>query len=172
MELKTVTKGHAYPSPHPARLSPQGHAYPLHTACLSFPTQMHAYPHAHTQCVSVPPARGMHSLSLPTKPLHSTSPRPQFPAAPPGGAELPAPPPAPPGAALLGGGRGRAGPGRAAKMAEPSGPGAEGAEPGPGAALIRVTVKTPKDKEEIVIGDGASVREVRPGPGALRRGRG
>ncbi|CAM5123983.1 unnamed protein product [Natator depressus] len=43
------------------------------------------------------------------------------------------------------------------------GPGGEGeAElggPGPGGLLIRVTVKTPKDKEEIVIGDGASVRE-------------
>uniref|UniRef100_A0A8B9GHI0 Ubiquilin-4 n=1 Tax=Amazona collaria TaxID=241587 RepID=A0A8B9GHI0_9PSIT len=49
-------------------------------------------------------------------------------------------------------------------MAEPSGggggpgPGGE-SEAGPGGALIRVTVKTPKDKEEIVIADGASVRE-------------
>lgn len=53
--------------------------------------------------------------------------------------------------------------GRAAKMAEPSGgggPGPGGPElGGPGGALIRVTVKTPKDKEEIVIADGASVRE-------------
>uniref|UniRef100_A0A663DU31 Ubiquilin-4 n=1 Tax=Aquila chrysaetos chrysaetos TaxID=223781 RepID=A0A663DU31_AQUCH len=50
-------------------------------------------------------------------------------------------------------------------MAEPSGggpgPGGEGEAGlgGPGGALIRVTVKTPKDKEEIVIADGASVRE-------------
>ncbi|XP_021232243.1 ubiquilin-4 isoform X2 [Numida meleagris] len=49
-------------------------------------------------------------------------------------------------------------------MAEPSGggggPGPGGSElGGPGGALIRVTVKTPKDKEEIVIADGASVRE-------------
>ncbi|XP_066194000.1 ubiquilin-4 isoform X2 [Sylvia atricapilla] len=53
-------------------------------------------------------------------------------------------------------------------MAEPSGggggggpgpgPGGDG-QAGPGGALIRVTVKTPKDKEEIVIADGASVRE-------------
>ncbi|XP_042699220.1 ubiquilin-4 isoform X2 [Chrysemys picta bellii] len=43
------------------------------------------------------------------------------------------------------------------------GPGGEGEAElggsGPGGLLIRVTVKTPKDKEEIVIGDGASVRE-------------
>ncbi|KAH1179673.1 hypothetical protein KIL84_005723 [Mauremys mutica] len=49
------------------------------------------------------------------------------------------------------------------------GPGGEGEAElggsGPGGLLIRVTVKTPKDKEEIVIGDGASVREVGPGPG-------
>ncbi|XP_065606232.1 ubiquilin-4 isoform X2 [Cyrtonyx montezumae] len=47
-------------------------------------------------------------------------------------------------------------------MAEPSGggPGPGGPElGGSGGALIRVTVKTPKDKEEIVIADGASVRE-------------
>nr|XP_030147561.3 ubiquilin-4 isoform X1 [Taeniopygia guttata] len=56
-------------------------------------------------------------------------------------------------------------------MAEPSGGGGGGGGPGPGpgpggdgqagpgGALIRVTVKTPKDKEEIVIADGASVRE-------------
>ncbi|XP_063276437.1 ubiquilin-4 isoform X2 [Prinia subflava] len=53
-------------------------------------------------------------------------------------------------------------------MAEPSGggggggpgpgPGGDG-QAGPGGTLIRVTVKTPKDKEEIVIADGASVRE-------------
>lgn len=52
-------------------------------------------------------------------------------------------------------------------MAEPSGgggPGPGGPElGGPGGALIRVTVKTPKDKEEIVIADGASVREVGAG---------
>lgn len=57
------------------------------------------------------------------------------------------------------------------KMAEPSGggpgPGGEGEAGlgGPGGALIRVTVKTPKDKEEIVIADGASVREVGAGAG-------
>lgn len=60
-------------------------------------------------------------------------------------------------------------------MAEPSGggggggpgPGGEGEAGlgGPGGALIRVTVKTPKDKEEIVIADGASVREVGAGAG-------
>ncbi|RMB95022.1 hypothetical protein DUI87_28565 [Hirundo rustica rustica] len=53
-------------------------------------------------------------------------------------------------------------------MAEPSGGGGGGGpgpgsggdgQAGPGGALIRVTVKTPKDKEEIVIADGASVRE-------------
>ncbi|XP_030321139.1 ubiquilin-4 isoform X2 [Calypte anna] len=51
-------------------------------------------------------------------------------------------------------------------MAELSGGGeavpggeAETAPGGPAGALIRVTVKTPKDKEEIVIADGASVRE-------------
>lgn len=33
-------------------------------------------------------------------------------------------------------------------------------------ALIRVTVKTPKDKEEIVTGERVSVREVRPGGAA------
>ncbi|XP_001374524.1 ubiquilin-4 isoform X2 [Monodelphis domestica] len=44
-------------------------------------------------------------------------------------------------------------------MAESSGAGAgTGAEPGPGPP-IRVTVKTPKDKEEIVICDRASVKE-------------
>lgn len=76
---------------------------------------------------------------------------------------------------------GAGGPGwrRAAKMAEPSGggggggpgpgPGGDG-QAGPGGALIRVTVKTPKDKEEIVIADGASVREV--GAGAGRGGLG
>lgn len=54
-------------------------------------------------------------------------------------------------------------------MAEPSGGGGGGPGPGgpelggPGGALIRVTVKTPKDKEEIVIADGASVREVGAG---------
>lgn len=36
-----------------------------------------------------------------------------------------------------------------------------GADGAPGKGLIRVTVKTPKDKEEIVIGDSASVKEVR-----------
>ncbi|XP_040188116.1 ubiquilin-4 [Rana temporaria] len=34
-----------------------------------------------------------------------------------------------------------------------------GADGAPGKGLIRVTVKTPKDKEEIVIGDSASVKE-------------
>lgn len=61
--------------------------------------------------------------------------------------------------------------GRSAKMAELSGSGAGeagaareaaagGGEAGPGGLLIRVTVKTPKDKEEILAAERGSVREV------------
>lgn len=48
-------------------------------------------------------------------------------------------------------------------MAESGADGAASGNPGqaPGKGLIRVTVKTPKDKEEIVIGETACVREVR-----------
>lgn len=41
------------------------------------------------------------------------------------------------------------------KMAE------SGADGAPGKGLIRVTVKTPKDKEEIEIGETVCVKEVR-----------
>lgn len=71
---------------------------------------------------------------------------------------------------------GGGGSGGASSSSQPGG-GGGGGEGEPAAttttgALIRVTVKTPKDKEEILTGERISVREVRPGGASGGRGGG